>query len=548
MNHSKLRGVLLAAAALLGSTAGGYQQVLDGEDPVLKITAGTNWVLDKTGTFQGNYRFSSVAGTGSSVATWTLDALPPGTYTVEFYVDNGNYAQVVPYAIEHDGGLTTVTASQNFVGAGWKPLGNFNFTHAGRITQTDAWSGAGAMAIADALRLTLQGSPIVPTLNVVAPEITLVVDDLGFLNPASSSTYTYQLYDAVPGATYAVLPSLTYSTQCLQVAATKGIETLLHQPLQYIGQPNSNPSDPTRVYISMTDAQIVSTVQNNLTPMLPYIVGVNNHQGSRFSQYRHGMDVLVGELKTQGFFYFDSRTITDSNGYDAAKAAGMLTGERDLFIDGLTVQDTKNRILSVAERAKYSPNYSYTMIGHQRDQTVPGILQVQSDLQTMGVGLRRLSRTMSMIVETDSQPPGCTVTYSGAWSTTSTDMISQELVNGDARVLLGVAAGTATFRPNLPKPGMFRVFVAFAAGANNSTAARISVAANDGVHVSSLNQSVDGGRWHYIGAYPFAAGTAGSVQLDNSLAPSATRPLRADAVKFVYDGAVPSTVDRWEDY
>ncbi len=547
---SWIRTMILAVTAvvMMPIHAEAYQHVLDGEDPVLKIVSGSNWILDKTGTFQGNYRFSTVAGNGSSVATWIIDGVPSGTYTVEFYIDNGDYAQSVPYAVEHTGGVTTVTASQNFVGAGWKSLGSFHFTNAGRITQTDNWSGAGTKAIADALRITLEGAPVVPTLNVVSPEVTIVVDDLGALNPSSSSTFTYQLYEGAPLGTYAVLPALTYSSQCLQVAAAKQIETILHQPLQYIGQPNSNPSDSTRVYISMSDAQIVSTVENNLAPMLPYVVGVNNHQGSRFSQYAHGMDVLLGAIKAHGLFYYDSRTITDSTAYNAAKAAGMLTGERDLFIDGTTVQHTKDLILSIAERAKYSPNYSYTMIGHQRAATVPGILQVQSELTAMGVGQRPLSRTMAMVVETDFQPPGSTVTYTGTWDPTPNDMISQELFNGDARTLLGLSQGSATFTPDLPIPGMYRVFVGFAFDPANSPSVGVSVTALNGSHPFVLDQSTDGGRWHYIGAYPFAAGASGSVHLNNSPAPSITRPVRADAVKFVYDGPAPSAVREWQDY
>ena len=45
-----------------------------------------------------------------------------------------------------------------------------------------------------------------------------------------------------------------------------------------------------------------------------------------------------------------------------------------------------------------------------------------------------------------------------------------------------------------------------------------------------------------------AAGTAGNVQIDNSLATAANRSLRADAVKFMYDGPVPSSVEGWNSY
>ena len=184
--------ILFFILIALVSYANAYQIVLDGEDPVLSIKTG-GWTLDKTGSFNGNFKFSCVGPSiGTSLGVWTIDGIPTGTYFIEFYVDNGDYAATAEYIIEDDYGVSTVTRSQNYVGLGWHSLATCAFTNAGRITQTDHWTGAGTKVIADALRLTFQGTPTLPTIDVVTPAITIVVDDLGTYDPNSPGSSTYQ--------------------------------------------------------------------------------------------------------------------------------------------------------------------------------------------------------------------------------------------------------------------------------------------------------------------------------------------------------------------
>lgn len=222
---------LMVACGIAGAQS--YQIVLDGEDPAYSVASGA-WALDKTGLFHGNFKFSAPGpGSGSAVSVWTIDGLPAGTYDVEFHVDNGDYAENAQYIVESDAGIESVVRSQNFVGTGWHPLGTFDFFHQGRITQTDEWTGAGTKVIADALRLTLHGSPQIPAVNVVPAEITLVVDDLGALNPNVETTDTWKLFNqSSPEICYAIIPFLTHSTAVLQNAQSLGIETILHQPMQ----------------------------------------------------------------------------------------------------------------------------------------------------------------------------------------------------------------------------------------------------------------------------------------------------------------------------
>ena len=551
-------GVLMAGA-LVGASgpAAAYQLVLDGEDSNFRVVSGP-WELDKTGTFQGNYRFSITGpGDGSSVAGWDIDSIPSGVYNVEFYVDQGDYAPAAEFVVESWTGpanleqliTTTVTVSQQNRPAGWYSLGNYRFVGTGRVMQTDRNLPAGKKIVSDALRLTLQGAlPPLPNYAVDQPSVSIVVDDLGALNPAQSGNYTHTLFSQAPQISYAIIPFLTYSQAVLADAEAKGIETMLHQPFQYIGQPDYNAGDPTRLYINMTANQIRTCLQNNFNNVAPYVWGMNNHQGSRFSQHRPGLEVAVDDLKTRGFYFLDSRTISDSVSYDIAKEKGILTAERDLFVDGTSVQNTQDLIESVGFRAMYAPNNNHVMICHQRPDTVPGILAALDTLETSGILVRRLDRNLHYIVEVDKQPEGASVELTGHWTPTADDMVSHECHDGLAYTGMVAFSGPqpkATFTPNLPVEGYYRIYITDAAGPTD-----VAVTSLDGVTTSMLTIG-QRNQWCPAGRYKMAAGTAGSVAISphhEPVAPNAVR-IKADAVKFVYDGPLDdASVREWSRY
>ena len=66
---------------------------------------------------------------------------------------------------------------------------------------------------------------------------------------------------------------------------------------------------------------------------VPGAVGVNNHEGSRFTSDQAALAPVMAILKARGLFFFDSRTSGGSKGEAAAKAAGVDSIGRDIFLD-----------------------------------------------------------------------------------------------------------------------------------------------------------------------------------------------------------------------
>ena len=112
-------------------------------------------------------------------------------------------------------------------------------------------------------------------------------------------------------------------------AEDEGHTVLAHVPMQAIG--GSNPG-PMALEIGMTPDEVTRRLAWSLE-RVPGAVGVNNHEGSRFTSDQAAMAPVMTMLKARGLFFFDSRTSGGSRGEAAAKVAGVDSIGRDIFLD-----------------------------------------------------------------------------------------------------------------------------------------------------------------------------------------------------------------------
>lgn len=156
------------------------------------------------------------------------------------------------------------------------------------------------------------------------PWIAIVIDDLGLDRKRSARTV------ALPGPlTLAWLPYAHDVTKQAQVARAHGHEILLHAPMQPQGKENPGPNALT---VDLSSEEIRKRVNAGLV-LLPEAVGLNNHMGSRFTRDAAAMAPVVAELKSRGQLFLDSRTALNSIAGDVARAAGVPTALRDVFLD-----------------------------------------------------------------------------------------------------------------------------------------------------------------------------------------------------------------------
>lgn len=121
------------------------------------------------------------------------------------------------------------------------------------------------------------------------------------------------------------------------------------------------------------------------------------------------------------------------------------------------------------------------------------------------------------------------VTLAGNWSNNTLNEIEQRYELSVEHVAGGDGSSTATFRPNLPTGGRYRVFARWTSHPNRATNAPYAIHHAKGRETIRVNQEQNGGKWMLLGECDFDSGTSGHIVLSND----ANEFVVADAVAFV---------------
>lgn len=210
------------------------------------------------------------------------------------------------------------------------------------------------------LSIVLDTSPAPHRL--LYPKIAIIIDDLGYDSSLAKAFMRVEL-----PFTFSVLPFAPHTRLIALKARKEKRETMLHLPMEPINYPAVNPGDGV-LLVSMDRERILEIVKTDLS-QTPFVSGVNNHMGSRFTASEEKMAVVLGELKTRDLYYIDSRTTGSSVAYRVAKKMALRTANRDIFLDNdlsenaLRIQ--MERLLSLARHRGRAIG-----IGHPHKETL----------------------------------------------------------------------------------------------------------------------------------------------------------------------------------
>lgn len=182
------------------------------------------------------------------------------------------------------------------------------------------------------------------------PKVVIIVDDLG-LNKEPID----KLGELKAPISFAILPDLPYSKYAAQVAHRKGWDVILHLPMEpkessgYLAADAGNGA----LLVGLPKNEILTNLEKNLSS-IPYIKGVNNHMGSKFTENGELMELVLESIKKRGLFFIDSRTSPHTTGFDMARNMGIKTAKRDLFLDNGTggqsyIRSQIGRLLSISK-------------------------------------------------------------------------------------------------------------------------------------------------------------------------------------------------------
>jgi polysaccharide deacetylase 2 family uncharacterized protein YibQ len=195
------------------------------------------------------------------------------------------------------------------------------------------------------------------------PRIAIVVDDLGVDRPRTERTI------ALPAPL--TLSFLAYAgdvARQVEAARRHGHELLVHVPMESV---NGQDMGPNGLSTALTRDELLRRLRWDLTRFDGY-VGINNHMGSRFTSDSRSMAPVIAELKARGLLFLDSRTTAATVGFSLARAEGVPTAARDVFLDneasGPAIARQLREVEAVARRRG-----SAIAIGHPHDATLAAL-------------------------------------------------------------------------------------------------------------------------------------------------------------------------------
>lgn len=202
---------------------------------------------------------------------------------------------------------------------------------------------------------------ILEKISVEKPLIAIVIDDMGINRKRTKDIITLE----------APLTSsfLTYGNNLAEFAADAkkaGHEIMIHAPMEPKVKANLAPDT---LMVSMDKAEIEKNFESMLEKFnhIP-VDGINNHMGSRYTEDKEKLGVVMGILQQHQMFFLDSKTTASSKGKELAEEDGVDYAARDVFLDNENDYAYITAQLGVAEKLAARKGFAIA-ICHPKSQT-----------------------------------------------------------------------------------------------------------------------------------------------------------------------------------
>lgn len=220
------------------------------------------------------------------------------------------------------------------------------------------------------------------------PVVAIIIDDLGYREFEGNRVL------ALPGqVTVAILPHTPFAREFAEHAHARGIEVMLHLPLQ--------PADslyepgPGEIWLDTDSPALLGALDAGLASV-PYAVGVNNHMGSLLTRHPGHMTWLMRELLRRNLFFVDSFTTERSVALQMALEVGVPAVRRNVFLDTNPDPDAVSmefdRLLGLAHEQGYA-----VAIGHPYPDTLAVLERRLPELEHAGVRLVPASQLVGLV-------------------------------------------------------------------------------------------------------------------------------------------------------
>lgn len=209
-------------------------------------------------------------------------------------------------------------------------------------------------------------------------KLAIILDDLGSDQAAADAIFALS-----NSLTISVLPNQQHSLDIADKAHRRGIQVMLHLPMESLA--NEAP-EPQELRTGMTSPQVKQTLQEMLATV-PHVAGINNHQGSRATSDPALMNELMPFLRARKLFFIDSRTTTATVAYETAQHRGVRCAFRNVpFLDDVQEEAAIRGQLELAIRGAKEKGEAIA-IGHPHPETLRALKAMLPQAEAQGVRL-----------------------------------------------------------------------------------------------------------------------------------------------------------------
>ena len=209
-----------------------------------------------------------------------------------------------------------------------------------------------------------------------SPKVAFIIDDLGYETEVAKKIMELEFPVAL-----SILPFLQYSEFIAEEGRKNNKEIMLHLPME----PNNSGANPGPGAIKsyMSEEEIRQAVRKCILDF-PYAIGVNNHMGSKITEDREIMEIVLEEIKGYNLFFIDSITTKDSIAYEVAQEMEIKSAVRSVFLDNENdMEYIKGQMLEVQETALIEGEV--IAIGHSRINTFYVLKRMVPELIKAGI-------------------------------------------------------------------------------------------------------------------------------------------------------------------
>lgn len=223
------------------------------------------------------------------------------------------------------------------------------------------------------------------------PSVAIVIDDLG-----ADVVDTRRAIALPKDVSLSFLPYPDASPELARQALKAGHQVLVHVPMEPDGRADPGPN---ALLTSLNSATNVSRLDWALS-RIPGFSGINNHEGSRFTADRESLIPVIERIADRHVFFLDSRTAPGTEVVTLARALGVRSAGRDVFLDDLVTPSAIASELAHAEAIAKETGIVIA-IGHPHPATMDALAQWTKMAASRGFELVTAGEAIRMKTERD---------------------------------------------------------------------------------------------------------------------------------------------------